>query len=140
MILYKMVSFNKFQLFVDEIGAKERAAALASRSIKKESKVDAIKLAISMIDLTTLEGKDSAGKVKALCQKAIRPYEEDNEIPHVAALCVYPNFIKIAKQSLGNSGVKVASVATSFPSGQISLRLKIDEVKKAVTLGADEID
>lgn len=135
-----MQSFNKFHLFVDEIGAKERALSIASRSIKKESKVKAIKLAISMIDLTTLEGKDSTGKVKALCRKAIRPLEGDSEIPHVAAICVYPNLIKTAKETLRASGVKVASVATSFPSGQSPLKIKVEEVKRAVVLGADEID
>jgi deoxyribose-phosphate aldolase len=125
---------------VDETGVKERAASLASRSIKNESKIDAIKMAVSMIDLTTLEGKDSTGKVSALCRKAIMPLEGENEIPHVAAICVYPNLIKAAKQALEGSGVKVASVATSFPSGQSPLRIKLDEVKKAVAAGADEID
>ncbi len=129
-----------FHLPVDEIGAKERAASLAGRSIKKQSKVEAIKIAISMIDLTTLEGKDSEGKVSALCQKGIHPLEGDNEIPHVAAICVYPNMIKTAKKSLEGSGVKVASVATSFPSGQSPMKIKVDEVKKVISLGADEVD
>lgn len=133
-------SLEAFHLPVDEIGAKERAASLAGRSIKKQSKVTAIKLAVSMIDLTTLEGKDSDGKVFALCQKAMHPIEGEPEIPHVAAVCVYPNLIKTAKQSLIGSGVNVASVATSFPSGQSPLKIKLDEVKKAVLLGADEID
>jgi deoxyribose-phosphate aldolase len=135
-----LVNFNLFHLSVDEVGVKERAQALASRSIKKDSKVNAIRLAVSMIDLTTLEGKDSAGKVRALCQKAIHPLARDLTIPHVAAICVYPNFIKIAKESLENSGVRVASVAASFPSGQLPTKLKVDEVKKAVSMGADEID
>jgi len=135
-----LIGLNTYRLSVDETGAKERAASLASRSIKKDSKVHAIKLAVSMIDLTTLEGKDSAGKVKALCRKAIQPLKGNNEIPHVAAICVYPNLIKTSKEALGVSGVKVASVATSFPSGQSPLKIKLDEVKKSVSLGADEID
>src|SRR5204863_6148607 len=109
-------SLDAFHLPVDEIGTKERASAIAGRSIKKESKIQAIKMAVSMIDLTTLEGKDSDGKVFALCQKALRP-SDDDEIPHVAAICVYPNLIKTAKNALSGSEVKVASVATSFPSG-----------------------
>ncbi|MBZ0202124.1 MAG: deoxyribose-phosphate aldolase [Ignavibacteria bacterium] len=133
-------SLESFHLAVDEVGAKERAASLAGRSIKKQSKVTAIKLAISMIDLTTLEGKDSDGKVYALCQKAMHPIDGEPEVPHVAAICVYPNLIKTAKQTLLGSGVKVASVATGFPSGQSPLKIRLDEVKKAVQFGADEID
>lgn len=133
-------SLESFFLPVDEIGAKERASAIAGRSIKKESKVEAIKLAVSMIDLTTLEGKDSEGKVYALCQKAKFPLEGSNEIPHVAAVCVYPNLIKTAKNALEGSEVKVASVATSFPSGQSPMKLKVDEVRKCVEMGADEVD
>ena len=131
---------EKFHLRVDETGAKERASALSSRSVKKESKVEAIKMAVSMIDLTTLEGKDSEGKVHALCQKAMNPLDGYKEIPHVAAVCVYPNLIKTAKKSLNGSRVKVASVATSFPSGQSPLKIKVAEVKKVVELGADEVD
>ena len=133
-------NLDTFHLYVDETGAKERAASIASRSIKKESKVEAIKMAVSMIDLTTLEGKDSHGKVRALCKKAIRPLEGVDEIPHVAAICVYPNLIKTAKEALAGTGVKVASVAASFPSGQIPLKLKVEEVRKVVDLGADEVD
>lgn len=133
-------SLESFHLAVDETGAKERAASIAGRSIKKESKVRAIKLAVSMIDLTTLEGKDSEGKVHALCQKGIHPIEGSSEIPHVAAICVYPNMIRTAKSALAGSGVKVASVATGFPSGQVPMKLKIEEVKKAVSIGADEVD
>lgn len=136
----ELKSLDSFYLPVDETGAKERASAIAGRSIKKESKVQAIKLAVSMIDLTTLEGKDSEGKVHALCQKAKFPLEGYPEIPHVAAVCVYPNLIKTAKKALEGSGVNVASVATSFPSGQAPLKLRIEEVKRAVQLGADEID
>ena len=129
-----------FNEAVDETGARERAASIASRSIKKESKVEAIKMAVSMIDLTTLEGKDSEGKISAMCRKAMKPMDESEEIPHVAAVCVYPNLIKTAKSVLTGSGVKVASVATSFPSGQSPLKLKVEEVKRVVSLGADEVD
>jgi len=133
-------NLDSFHLAVDETGAKERAAAIAGRSIKKQSKVTAIKLAVSMIDLTTLEGKDSEGKVYAMCQKAKYPLEGAPEIPHVAAVCVYPNLIRTAKNALEGSGVKVASVATSFPSGQSPMKLKVEEVKKVVQMGADEVD
>jgi deoxyribose-phosphate aldolase len=133
-------NLDAFHLPVDEAGIVERSASIASRSIKKESKVQAIKLAVSMIDLTTLEGKDSEGKVYALCQKAIRPLEGDDEVPHAAAICVYPNLIKTAKHALAGSGVKVASVATSFPSGQSPMNIKAAEVKEVVELGADEVD
>ena len=136
----ELKSLESFHLQVDETGAKERAASIAGRSIKKESKVLAIKMAASMIDLTTLEGKDSDGKVYAMCQKAIRPLEGDSGFPHVAAVCVYPNLIKTAKAALAGSGVNVASVATSFPSGQSPMKLKVEEVKKVVQFGADEVD
>lgn len=133
-------SLDSFHMNVDETGAKERAASIAGRSIKKSSKVEAIKLAVSMIDLTTLEGKDSEGKVHALCQKAMRPLDGTDEIPHVAAVCVYPNMIKTAKSALAGTNVKVASVATAFPSGQSPMKLKIEEVKRVVQMGADEVD
>ena len=97
-------------------------------------------MAVSMIDLTTLEGKDSKGKVHAMCRKAVKPMKNDNFIPHVAAVCVYPSMIKYAKEIVNGSGVKVASVASSFPSGQSPLKIRLEEVKKAVTSGADEID
>ena len=112
-------SLESFHQSVDETGVKERASAIAGRSIKKQSKVQAIKMAVSMIDLTTLEGKDSDGKVYALCQKAMRPLEGVDEIPHVAAICVYPNLIGIAKEALTGSGVKVASVATTRRIGKV---------------------
>lgn len=131
---------NNYNLSVDEIGAKERAAMLASRSIKTDSKMWALKTAISMIDLTTLEGKDSEGKVHAMCQKAIHPKPNDDTVPHVAAVCVYPNMIRFAKDAVRNSGVKIASVATAFPSGQYPLKLKLEDVKRCVADGADEID
>lgn len=131
---------NNFNFSVDEIGAKERAASLSSRSIKTESKLWALKKAITLIDLTTLEGKDSKGKVHAMCQKAIHPKPGDDSIPHVAAVCVYPNMIKFAKEAVGDSGIHIASVATAFPSGQYPLKLKLEDVKRCVADGADEID
>ena len=125
---------------VDQVGIEERAAGLGRRSIKKEAKRAGIRLAMSMLDLTTLEGKDSEGKVRQLCRKAIRPLPEDPTVPHVAAICVYPNFVAIAKDALGTSGVKVASVATGFPAGQVPLPVKLDDTRRAVAAGADEID
>ena len=125
---------------VDAVALEERAATLAKRSIKKESKVKAFELAVRMMDLTTLEGADTPGKVAALCSKAIRPDPVDREVPSVAAVCVYPNLVATAKQRLQGSGVKVASVATYFPSGQAPLDVKIREVQEVVELGADEVD
>ena len=125
---------------VDQVGIEERAAALGKRSIKKSAKQAGIRLAISMIDLTTLEGKDSEGKVRQMCQKAVRPLPGDVSVPHVAAVCVYPNFVSIAKVALAGSGVQVASVATGFPAGQVPLPLKIEDARRAVAMGADEID
>jgi deoxyribose-phosphate aldolase len=125
---------------VDAVAAEERAASLAKRSLKKESKVWGLKLAISMIDLTTLEGKDTRGKVWALCQKAMRPDPGDREIPHVAAVCVYPALIGFVKEALAGSGVKIASVATGFPSGQTFTSIKTEETRQAVAAGADEVD
>ncbi|HMG29418.1 MAG TPA: deoxyribose-phosphate aldolase [Jiangellaceae bacterium] len=125
---------------VDQVGAEARAATLATRSIKTTAKQWAIDLAISMIDLTTLEGQDTPGKVRALCAKAQRPDPSDPSVPHVAAVCVYPDLVAVAKESLGHSGVKVASVATAFPSGRSSLAVKLQDTKDAVAAGADEID
>jgi deoxyribose-phosphate aldolase len=125
---------------VDQVGIEERAAALGKRSIKKSAKQAGIRLAISMIDLTTLEGKDSDGKVRQLCQKAMRPLPGDPTVPHVAAVCVYPNLVPAAKEALAGSGVKVASVATGFPAGQVPLPVKIEDARRAVAMGADEID
>jgi len=113
---------------------------LARRSIKRESKLWALDLAIRMMDLTTLEGKDTPGKVRALAGKAVRPDPTDPTIPSVAALCVYPNMIATAKAALQGSSVKVASVATYFPSGQAPLEIKLEDVRRAVAAGADEID
>jgi deoxyribose-phosphate aldolase len=125
---------------VDAVAAEERAASLAKRSLKKEAKVWGLRTAISMMDLTTLEGKDTRGKVWALCQKAMRPDPLDPDIPHVAAVCVYPAMISFVKQALGASGIHIASVATGFPSGQTYLPVKVDETRRAVADGADEID
>jgi deoxyribose-phosphate aldolase len=125
---------------VDQVGIEERAASLAKRSIKKAAKRAGIRLAMSMLDLTTLEGKDSEGKVRQLCRKAIRPLPEDPTVPHVAAICVYPNLVPVAKDALRGSGVKVASVATGFPAGLVPLPVKLDDARWAVAMGADEID
>src|SRR5712692_3874396 len=125
---------------VDQVGIEERAAALGKRSIKKSAKQAGIRLAISMLDLTTLEGKDSEGKVRQLCQKAMRPLPGDPSVPHVAAVCVYPNLVATAKESLAGSGVKVASVASGFPAGLVPLAAKLDDTRLAVESGADEID
>jgi len=124
---------------VDKVMVEERAAALGKRSIKKATKVAGLKLAVSMMDLTTLEGKDSPGKVRQMCQKARWPHENP-DIPSVAAVCVYPNFVAVAKQALEGSTVKVASVATAFPSGLSALDVKLADVRRAVESGADEID
>jgi deoxyribose-phosphate aldolase len=125
---------------VDQVGAEERAASLSRRSIKKDSKLWALDLAIRCCDLTTLEGSDSPGKVRQLASKAIRPAPGDPSIPHVAALCVYPNLVPTAVEALRGSGVKVASVATGFPSGQMPLELRLAEIERAIDAGADEID
>jgi len=125
---------------VDAVALEERAASLAKRSLKKESKVQGLRLAISMIDLTTLEGKDTEGKVYALCRKAVRPDPSDPTVPHVAAVCVYPLMIPFVRKALRNSDVLVAAVATGFPSGQTYLDIKLEETRRAVADGADEID
>jgi deoxyribose-phosphate aldolase len=125
---------------VDQVGAEARVATLSTRSIKTTAKQWAIDLAISMIDLTTLEGQDTAGKVRALCAKAKRPDPADPEVPKVAAVCVYPDLVPVAVEELRGSGVKVASVATAFPSGRASMPVKIQDTKDAVAAGADEID
>src|SRR5688500_2862851 len=125
---------------VDAVALEERAATLAKRSIKKESKLQAFELAVRMMDLTTLEGADTPGKVAALCSKAVRPDPVDPSVPSVAAVCVYPNLVPVAVQRLRGSTVKVASVATAFPSGQSPLAVKLADVREAVELGADEID
>src|SRR6185312_13184057 len=125
---------------VDRVGAEARAATLASRSIKTTAKQWALDMAISMIDLTTLEGQDTPGKVRALCAKAKRPDPADPTAPMVAAVCVYPDLAHVAAVELKGSGVHVASVATAFPSGRTSLEVKLADVKYAVSAGADEVD
>ena len=125
---------------VDQIGVEERVSRLSQRSIKKGSKVHALKLALSMLDLTTLEGSDSPGKVRQLCYKAMHLHDALPDLPHVAALCVYPTLVRVASRELEGSGIKVASVATAFPSGQSSRETKMDEIRYAMQEGADEID
>ena len=125
---------------VDQVGAEARAATLSTRSIKTTAKAYALDLAISMIDLTTLEGQDTPGKVRALCAKAKRPDPADPTAPQVAAVCVYPDLVATAKRELQGSGINVASVATAFPSGRSSLAIKIQDTKDAVASGADEVD
>jgi len=125
---------------VDEVGVNERVARFQARSIKKTSKVEALKLILSMIDLTTLEGQDTPGKVRQLCQKAIHLHDAMPGLPHVAAVCVYPTMVGIAKKALEGHDIRVASVATAFPSGMSSLRVKLDDTRMAVRAGADEID
>ena len=125
---------------IDEINTKERVARLFSRSIKKDSKLFALNLTLSMIDLTTLEGKDSPGKVKQLCYKAAHLHDQYPDLPNVAAICVYPTMVPIAKKALTGTNINIASVATSFPSGMADLQSKLDEVKSVVDAGANEID
>jgi deoxyribose-phosphate aldolase len=125
---------------VDQVGVIERVDSLKKRSIKQASKVWALDLTIRMMDLTTLEGKDTPGKVRALCAKAIRPEPGDASIPSVAAVCVYPALVSVAKAALAGSGIKVASVATGFPSGQTFTDIKLAETRQALAAGADEID
>jgi deoxyribose-phosphate aldolase len=126
---------------VDAVGVEERVAKYGTRSIKKSSKVWGLKTAISMVDLTTLEGKDTPGKVASLCQKAVRPHGTDPDVPPVAAVCVYPSMVRPAREALGrDSPVHIASVATAFPSGQAPLKVRLAEVRSAVADGAVEID
>ncbi|HZN70589.1 MAG TPA: deoxyribose-phosphate aldolase [Micromonosporaceae bacterium] len=125
---------------VDQVGADQRAAMLATRSIKTTAKAWAIDLAVRMVDLTTLEGADTPGKVRALCAKARRPDPADATCPAVAAVCVYPSMVPVAVGELKGSGVHVASVATAFPSGQAPLAVKLEDTGAAVEAGADEID
>lgn len=131
--------FNK-TVTVDQVGIEERCARFQARSIKKETKVEGLKLALNMIDLTTLEGKDTEGKVRQMCYKAVHLHDVYPGLPTVAAVCVYPTFVKTAKEALKTSGVKLASVATAFPSGQSTRAIKIADTKFAVENGADEVD
>ena len=125
---------------VDKVGVEERVARFQTRSIKNQTKEQGLKMVLNMIDLTTLEGKDTPGKVKQMCYKAQHLHDEFPGLPTVAAVCVYPSMVAIAKKEVQNSGVKVASVSTAFPSGQAPLAVKIADTKFAVESGADEID
>ena len=125
---------------VDQVGAEARAAALATRSVKRDAKLHALDLAIAAVDLTTLEGADTPGKVRAMCAKARRPDPQDPQVPPVAAVCIYPDLVGVARAALVGSSVAVASVATAFPSGRASLAVKLADVADAVSAGADEID
>ncbi|MGH8912855.1 MAG: deoxyribose-phosphate aldolase [Acidimicrobiia bacterium] len=135
-----LASFVRAVPSVDEVGVQERVGSLGTRSIKRQSKAEALRLAIRMMDLTTLEGMDTPGKVAQMSAKAIHPDPTDGSIPSVAAVCVYPAMIPYARQALTGSSVKVAVVATYFPSGQADLGLRLSEVTAAVEAGADEID
>ncbi|HEX4119165.1 MAG TPA: deoxyribose-phosphate aldolase [Verrucomicrobiae bacterium] len=126
---------------VDQVTIEERAASFTKRSIKTSAKLAGLKTVVSMMDLTTLEGKDTPGRIAYLCRKALQPIERQYETPSCAAVCVYPNMVRYARRFLGeDSGVHVASVATGFPSGQYPLRTKLEETRRAVGDGADEID
>jgi deoxyribose-phosphate aldolase len=140
MIITKTIPDFAAPVHVDQVGIEERASRFTKRSIKNESKLNGLMLALNMIDLTTLEGKDSEGKVKQLCYKAQHLHDAYPGLPTVAAICVYPSMVKTAKTALGNSGIKVASVSTAFPSGQAPRDVKIRDTKFAVQNGADEID
>src|SRR6267378_773265 len=126
---------------VDQVMVEERAASFTKRSIKTSTKLAGLKMVVSMMDLTTLEGKDTPGKVAYLCRKALQPAEAKYNVPSCAAVCVYPNMVRYARRFLGaDSPVKVASVATGFPSGQYPLKTKLEETRRAVSDGSDEID
>ena len=125
---------------VDEVGIRERVARLATRSIKKASKVEGLKLALSMVDLTTLEGADTPGKVRQLCTKAIHLHSGRKDLPMVAAVCVYPTMVRIAREALQGTPIQVAAVATAFPSGMNPLAVKLEDTRYAVGEGAHEID
>ncbi len=125
---------------VDKVGIEDRIYRVTKRSIKKEAKIQGLKMALNMIDLTTLEGMDTENKVRQMCYKAAHLHDEFPNLPTVAAVCVYPNFVKVAVNELKGTGVKVASVATAFPSGHSSLEIKLEDTKMAVNQGADEVD
>ena len=125
---------------VDEVGVNERVARFRSRSIKTASKIEALKLILSMIDLTTLEGQDTPGKVRQLCQKAIHLHDAMPGLPQVAAVCVYPTMVGVAREALAGHDISIASVATAFPSGMAPLNVKLEDTRIAVDQGADEID
>ena len=125
---------------IDKVGVEDRVNRITSRSIKNEAKIQGLKMALNMIDLTTLEGMDTKNKVVQMCYKAQHLHDEISDLPSVAAVCVYPNFVKTAKDSLSGSDIKVASVATAFPSGNSSAKVKILDTKMAISNGADEVD
>jgi deoxyribose-phosphate aldolase len=135
----ELIDFSKTPT-IDQVGVEERVARLNSRSIKKESKVHALKMALNMIDLTTLEGKDTEGKVKQMCYKAAHLHDAYPGLPNVAAVCVFPTMVKTAKEALKGTNIKVASVSTAFPAGQSTREVKILDTKFALDNGADEID
>lgn len=137
--LNKLNNYTGQSRVIDQVGLVERAAKFKTRSIKKEAKVQGLKMALNMIDLTTLEGKDTEGKVRQMCYKAMHPHQ-GMELPTVAAVCVYPNMVKTAVEALKDSSVKVASVATAFPSGMSNLKIKLEDTRMAVDAGADEVD
>jgi deoxyribose-phosphate aldolase len=128
------------KITVDKVGVEERVARFQTRSIKNESKLQGLKMVLNMIDLTTLEGKDTPGKVQQMCYKAQHLHDVQPDLPTVAAVCVYPSMVSVARKALGNSSVKIASVSTAFPSGQSTREIKISDTKYAVDQGADEID
>ncbi len=130
----------RFSPRVDQVGIEERAKRIQTRSIKNESKAQGLKMVLSMMDLTTLEGQDTPGKVRQLCHKALHVHDELPGLPTVAAVCVYPSMVAVARAALGESEINVASVATAFPSGQSALEIKLADTKMAVDAGADEID
>src|SRR6478735_4232228 len=138
----KVIHIPDFSLSprIDQVGVEERVAKFTSRSIKSASKMQGLHLALNMIDLTTLEGVDTKHKVEQLCYKAAHLHDVLPGLPTVAAVCVFPSMVKTAKQALGNSGIKVASVSTAFPAGQAPTKVKVDDTKFALDNGADEID
>ena len=140
MIKNKDIPDFKFTPIIDKVGVEERVARIQTKSIKGESKIQGMKMILNMIDLTTLEGKDTPGKVKQMCYKAQHLHDQYPDCPTVAAVCVYPSMVKIAKEALGNSNIKVASVSTAFPSGQAPMEVKLMDTRFAVDQGADEID
>ena len=141
-MIEKTISIPDFSLppRIDQVGIEERAARFTKRSVKNETKLNGLLLALNMIDLTTLEGKDTTGKVKQLCYKAAHLHHNYPGLPHVAAVCVYPSMVATAKKEVRGTGIKIASVATAFPSGQSSRKVKLADTKLAVQEGADEID
>lgn len=125
---------------VDKVGVEERVARFQTRSIKNEAKLQGLKMALNMIDLTTLEGKDTPGKVRQMCYKAQHLHDAHPGLPTVAAICVFPSMVGVARKALGDSSVKIASVSTAFPAGQAPMKVKLEDTKFAVDHGADEID